>query len=131
MAFVHVPAMIFASADDRDFFVVYLANVTNPEIVRHRIEAQSPRLTETLRPDLFSHLRVRVSEKGIRCRDRVGEPRGAAVDIDAKNRAKQKAAILGVTFRVLLWPTVANANIKKAIRTENHQPRPCGRRSIS
>src|SRR5437867_12503514 len=52
--FIDVPAMIFAFANNTHFFKSFLAHVADPEITRHGIKAESPRLAQTDGP-CFRH----------------------------------------------------------------------------
>src|SRR2546422_6492297 len=94
-----------------------LADVGDKEIPGLTVEAEPPRVAETIRPDLGP--RARRAPEGVRCRDRVGS---GAVHVDAEDLAEELTEILGAVAGIAHTAPITHANIEEAVRPEGELP---------
>src|SRR5207253_9032347 len=91
-SFIDVPTVIFAAANDGNFFNTILSDVADPQIVRQRIKTESPWFAKTVSPDFRPH--IGPVAKWIIRRDGVGQAEVNVVDINAQHFAEQDAQVL-------------------------------------
>src|SRR3989442_13137102 len=94
-----------------------LADVGDEEIPPQPVEAEPPRVAETVRPDLGP--RARRAPEGVGRRDRVGS---GAVHVDAADLAEELTEILGAVAGIAPAASVAHADIEEAVRPEGELP---------
>src|SRR5262249_40423929 len=114
--FIHVPTIILAPPNNIDLFVPILPNVPRPKFTRKRVEAESPRLAQAHRPNLWPH--ISSAHKRIIRRNRIRSSFAHMVDVNAQHLSQEQHSVLAMTFRVLLWPGIAHPNIKKSVWTK-------------
>ena len=115
------PAVIFAADARRglevDFLERVLADVADPEVAGRAVEAEAPRIAQTVRPDLAA----RAGALGERIRRRNGVRR-AVIDVDAQDLAEELIEVLGVVVRIAAGAAVAGADVEIAVGSELQLP---------
>src|SRR5215813_8922540 len=54
--FINIPAEIFPSSNNGNFFNTILSHIANPQVMSQRIKTESPWLAKTVSPDLGPHI---------------------------------------------------------------------------
>src|ERR1039457_512035 len=116
-----IPPKILAAPDDVDFFIAVLAHVADPEVAIQGIEAETPRLAQSVSPDFRTE--VRAADERVVVRDGVQRVAVATIHINAEHLAKQQPGVLSIAVGILLRPGIAHADVEKSIRSEL-QPAP-------
>lgn len=117
IAFHRIPSVVAALLDDVDFFPRVLSYISSPQGTRCSIKTESPRITQAICVNFFP-VSVAVSGKRIVRGNAVRLAIGRVVYVDAKNLAKQGAAILPVVLRITPGPSVSGGDIQVSVRSE-------------
>ena len=111
------PAVVLAAtaggALEIDLLACLLADITDEQITVEPVEAEAPRVAETVDPDLVK--RIAVTDKWIIRRDRIGV---SCVDINTQDLAEQCIEALAVVVGVLDTASIPGRDVEVAIWPE-------------
>jgi len=114
----HIPAVVPTTGPACHFAVdllsAVLPHVPDPEIAGAPVEAEAPRIPQTVGPDLVAG--GRVPDEGVVVRNGVGLP---SVHVQTKYGAQERPEVLAVPLRITSASTVAERDIQVAVRAES------------
>jgi hypothetical protein len=115
-----VPAVVLAAgAGGRlqvDLLPARLPDVGDPQVAAQAVEGEAPGVAQPVGPDLAAG--AGDADERVARGNGVGEPRAAAVDVDAQDLAEQGVERLPVLLRVAAAAAVARGDVEEAVRPE-------------
>src|SRR5918996_484270 len=118
-SFHYIPAIIFTARTVRSLkiylFDITLSNVTNVNIMGQTVKGETPRVAQTICPNLFSYRRIGMVIKWIRRRYAI---RRSGINIQAQNLSKKGSQVLGIIEGISRTSSIAGGPIQISIRTE-------------
>jgi hypothetical protein len=121
----HPPAEVHsagtAGADEINLFARTLSHVADEQIARHSIEAEPPRVAQSVRPDLGAYAGLRRPHKRVVGRNAVGKRAGCGIHVDAKYFAQQAGEVLCMILRIIPRAAIAHPDIEMTVGIEAHR----------
>jgi hypothetical protein len=115
-----VPAVVLAARAGRrlqvDLLPARLPDVGDPQVAAQAVEREAPGVAQPVGPDLAAG--AGDADERIAGGDGVGQPRVAAVDVDAQHLAEQGVERLTVLLRIAAAAAVAGGDVEEAVRPE-------------
>jgi hypothetical protein len=114
-----VPAIVLTARTggglEVDLFVPVLSDVGDPEVAGVAVERETPRVPETVGPDL------RTGARGVdeRIAGRDPDAAGVALDVETQDLAEEGVGVLAVALRVAARPAIAEAEIEIGVGAED------------
>src|SRR5712691_8683518 len=114
--FHHVPAEVGALRHEVDLLIRVLANVSEPERSRLRVEREAPGIAQPVRPDFATPATSRERVVGW---DAIAR---AVAHVDSQELREERVAVLPVALRVPARASVAHPDVEISVRPERELP---------